>query len=139
MEIFWTVIFSVLPFCSLANSTDHAFAPPPFRGSGLRLHCRGSTSSPSGNQPVAGPSMAAYVHSKNSSMTFLNDCRIALQFCTLLSRHPWLDIGWQERLKNPSICHSELDSESKITITQRDAEPHICIRCVQMWHDSLLC
>ena len=27
---------------------------------------------------------------KNPSMDFSGDCRIATQFCTLLSRHPWL-------------------------------------------------
>jgi len=40
---------------------------------------------------------------KKSLHGFFYDCRIALQFCTLLSRHPWLDVGWQERLKNPSM------------------------------------
>ncbi|MBQ5499668.1 MAG: hypothetical protein IIT73_07730, partial [Treponema sp.] len=40
---------------------------------------------------------------KKSLHVFFYDCRIALQFCTLLSRHPWLDVGWQERLKNPSM------------------------------------
>ena len=34
---------------------------------------------------------------KNPSMDFFVDCRIATQFCMLLSRHPWLDIVWQER------------------------------------------
>ncbi len=34
---------------------------------------------------------------KNPSLDFFWDCRIASQFCTLLSRHPWLFICWQER------------------------------------------
>jgi len=34
---------------------------------------------------------------KNPSMDFSWDCRIALQFCTLLSRHPWLFNFYQER------------------------------------------
>ena len=36
---FWTVLFPALPFCAFANSTGQVFAPPPFRGSGFRLHC----------------------------------------------------------------------------------------------------
>ncbi|MBQ1728183.1 MAG: hypothetical protein II039_12450, partial [Treponema sp.] len=56
------------------------------------------------------------------------------QISVMLSRHPWLDIGLQERKKNRSmalywlartkvtLCHSELDSESQIKTQKRDAE-----------------
>ena len=42
---------------------------------------------------------------KNPSMDFSKDCRIALQFCMLLSRPPWLDIDWQDR----AILHTVLE------------------------------
>ncbi len=37
--------------------------------------------------------------SKKSIHGFCQDCRIARQFCMLLSRHPWLFTSWQAR------CH----------------------------------
>ena len=40
---------------------------------------------------------------KKSLHGFFEDCRIARQFCMLLTRHPWLDTAWQERYKNPSV------------------------------------
>ena len=44
-------VLLVLPIQASANSTEHVFAPPPFRGSAgpFPLHCRGSTSSPNSN------------------------------------------------------------------------------------------
>ncbi|MBQ5450063.1 MAG: hypothetical protein IIT57_08490, partial [Treponema sp.] len=43
---------------------------------------------------------------KNPSMDFSGDRRFALQISALLTRHPWLDIPWQERKKIRSL-HSQ--------------------------------
>ena len=45
-------------------------------------------------------------------MDFFRDCRIATQFCTLLTRPPWLDTVWQER-KNPSLPQYRLAKETR--------------------------
>ncbi|GEM_PF-3528560 len=90
MMFFWTVPLYALPFRCLANSTACAFAPPPFRGSAIAPFLRNA----------ARPSMAAYVATKNPSWIFRGLQK--LRFCMLLSRRPWLFIGWQERAKNPS-------------------------------------
>ena len=37
-------------------------------------------------------------------MDFFRDCRIATQFCTLLTRPPWLDTVWQERITFPALA-----------------------------------
>ncbi|MBQ1794733.1 MAG: hypothetical protein II110_03530, partial [Treponema sp.] len=44
-----------------------------------------------------------YLPLKNPSVDFFRDCRIARQFCMLLSRPPWLNTGRQESEKNPVI------------------------------------
>ncbi|MBQ3981327.1 MAG: hypothetical protein II631_04690, partial [Treponema sp.] len=61
--IFWTKPLPALPFCSLANSTGHAFAPLAFQGAGFRLHCLAATA-------CGGPSNPAYVAKKNPSLDF---------------------------------------------------------------------
>ncbi|MBQ2207349.1 MAG: hypothetical protein II413_09085, partial [Treponema sp.] len=38
---------------------------------------------------------------KNPSVDFSWDCRIAAQFCMLLTRPPWLNISWQETITLP--------------------------------------
>ncbi|MBQ1795929.1 MAG: hypothetical protein II110_09650, partial [Treponema sp.] len=38
---------------------------------------------------------------KNPSVDFSWDCRIAAQFCMLLTRPPWLNIFWQETITLP--------------------------------------
>jgi len=43
---------------------------------------------------------------KNPSVAFSKDCRTAAQFCTLLSRHPWLVIFFV-RKKNRSLSQSK--------------------------------
>jgi|GEM_PF-4201225 len=50
-EVLMDEVLLALPIQASANSTEYAFAPPPFRGSAgpFPLHCRGSTSSPNGN------------------------------------------------------------------------------------------
>ena len=62
--IFWTKPLPALPFCSLANSAEHAFAPRAFQGAGFRLHCLAATA-------CGGPSNPAYVALKNPSVDFL--------------------------------------------------------------------
>ena len=129
--IFWTKPLPALPFCSLANSAEHAFASRAFQGAGFRLHCLAATA-------CGGPSNPAYVtprkihpwifsglqncvailhalsrppwlvidwqvRAKKSIHGFSRDCRSASHFCMLLSRPPWLFTGWQVRAKNPSV------------------------------------
>ena len=57
-------LFSALPFCSLANSAEHASAPRALQGFGFRLHCLAATA-------CGGPSNPAYVARENPSMDFL--------------------------------------------------------------------
>ncbi|MBQ1726222.1 MAG: hypothetical protein II039_02420, partial [Treponema sp.] len=45
---------------------------------------------------------------KNPSVDFSGDCRIAAQFCMLLSRHPWLGIGWQGKITFPELVEGSL-------------------------------
>ena len=45
---------------------------------------------------------------KNPSVDFSGDCRIAAQFCTLLSRPPWLNIPWQGRITFPELVEGEV-------------------------------
>ena len=76
--IFWTKPLPALPFCSLANSTGHAFAPRAFQGFGFRLHCLVATA-------CGGPSDPAYVARENPSMDFLG---IAEARCTSACAKP---------------------------------------------------
>ncbi|MBQ1593082.1 MAG: hypothetical protein II077_13695, partial [Treponema sp.] len=45
---------------------------------------------------------------KNPSVYFSWDCRIASQFCTLLTRHPWLNIPWQEPITFPELVEGNI-------------------------------
>ena len=54
-------------------------------------------------------------------MDFFRDCRIATQFCTLLTRPPWLDTAWQER-KNPSLPQYRLAKETRSLHSQRSVK-----------------
>ena len=92
--IFWTILLAALPFYSLTNSTARPFAPPPFRGSLTVIAAL--------RQRFA-PLHGGVRRIKKSLHGFFYDCRIATQFCMLLTRHPWLDTYWQERVKNPSV------------------------------------
>ncbi|MBQ2356855.1 MAG: hypothetical protein II397_13720, partial [Treponema sp.] len=41
------------------------------------------------------------------------DCRIATQFCTPLTRPPWLDIPWQERNTAPEPIKESIPPKKK--------------------------
>ncbi|MBO6130530.1 MAG: hypothetical protein J6P28_01060 [Treponema sp.] len=104
----------------MANSTGQAFAPPPFRPSLTLIppfgrYCRGSMAAYDPKKSLRGffwvlqkcfallhaakrPSMGFLFvgkYEEKPSMDFPRYCRIAVQFCMLLSRHPWLGNGWQ--------------------------------------------
>ena len=53
--------------------------------------------------PIHGLFTNWHVRAKKYIHVFCQDCRIAMQFCMLLSRHPWLFTNWQVRAKNPSL------------------------------------
>ena len=75
------------------------------------------------------PSMAFYglaSTSKKSILGFFEDCRIALQFCMLLSRHPWLFTSWHARChyRHPKtaiteyqVCHYRGRPDNPLTIS----------------------
>ena len=90
--IFWTKPLTALPFCSLANSAEHASAPRALQGAGFRLHCLAATA-------CGGPSNPAYV--------------------TPRKIHPWIFRGLQKRFallhvaKPPSVALYWLASTSE--------------------------
>jgi hypothetical protein len=52
---------------------------------------------------------------KNSSVYFSWDCRIASQFCMLLTRPPWLDIPWQETKKTfPELVEGNIHQKTSV-------------------------
>ena len=139
---FWTVLFSVLPDYSLANSTDRplrhglsgvpAFAsiapgngcaaPPIPRMLRLKKSLRGSLLVGKEEKPFPEPARKQSLHEFFPGLQ--NRCAILPQ----LSRPPWLFTGWQETIPFPEpvegdICkpkpslknanrHPELDSGS---------------------------
>ena len=106
-------VLLALPFCLLANSTARATRHRPFgvppSGSitGCLLKCTCTAKRQPGalppavcvskNQPAtrAAPLHGGVCRPEKSLRGFLGDRRFALQFCTLLTRPPWLDIAWQ--------------------------------------------
>ncbi|MBQ2480253.1 MAG: hypothetical protein II516_03305, partial [Treponema sp.] len=65
-------------------------------------------------------------------MDFLNDCRIAAQFCMLLSRPPWLIAFWLIRPNMP-LRHglSGVPAFASIAYGNGCAAPPIPRRCIQ--------
>jgi len=53
--------------------------------------------------------MAAYTHGIAE----------ALGFCTLLSRHPWLDIGWQGRITFPELVEGNIPKINESSAKKR--------------------
>ena len=90
--IFWTVPLYAPPFYSMANSTER-----PFRHPLSRVPPSGSIANAT---RLRGPFQSGVGRIKKSLLGFFYDCRIARQFCMLLSRHPWLVTALQERLKS---------------------------------------
>ena len=77
-KFFWTVLFLVLPSCLLANSTESLSRHPLSRATlSLRPAC-GGLATP--------PFQSGVGRIKKSIRGFFYDCRIAVQFCMLLSR-----------------------------------------------------
>ena len=54
---------------------------------------------------------------KKSIRGFFDGCRIAMQFCMLLSRPPWLDIGWQHETSNKTLKMSQ-----RVPVTEKIKE-----------------
>jgi len=91
MVFLWTVLFTALQFCSLANSTGHAFASRAFQGAGFRLHCLAATA-------CGGPSNPAYVARENPSMDFLGIAE--LRSNSACAKSPSMALyWWQVRAK----------------------------------------
>ena len=89
---------------SSAKTGLHAKSSPAFQGSGFRLHCLGVRQAHPPRQRLRGPSNRAYGPEK-SIRGFFWDCRIATQFCRLLSR-PSLGSLIFIKYENPSVDFS---------------------------------
>ena len=85
-------IFFRLPASSLANSTEHRFAPPPFRPSVTLIPLRGTKGAP-----------RRRMTQENPSMDFLGYCRSRRLLHAAKPRIHALVTLWQVRGKYPSL------------------------------------
>ena len=119
---------------SLTNSTAHALRHPLCRAPLPLRPAYGGLASPPfqsgvGHLPRKNPSvdfswdcrialhfctLLTRLPKKNPSVDFSWDCRSALHFCTLLSRPPWLDIPWQERNTSPEPAKANIHKKKHL-------------------------